>query len=119
MDSEFGDAINIVDWVRAKIQTKDGILEVLDQNVGASCNSVQEEMMLVLRVALLCTARCPADRPSMRDVVSMLSEAKPRRKSLLNLHCLQQQQHHLLRSSSSKSNPPSQESSPSGSTIVV
>ncbi|KAH9301060.1 hypothetical protein KI387_012643, partial [Taxus chinensis] len=46
VDSEFGDAINIVDWVRAKIQTKEGILEVLDQNVGASCSSVQEEMML-------------------------------------------------------------------------
>lgn len=114
VDSEFGDAINIVDWVRSKIQTKEGIAEVLDQNVGASCGSVQEEMMLVLRVALLCTTRCPADRPSMRDVVSMLSEAKPRRKTLLNLHCLQQQQQQLLRS-----DPPSQATSPTASKTMA
>jgi hypothetical protein len=38
-------------------------------------------MLLVLRIAVLCTARAPRDRPSMRDVITMLGEAKPRRKS--------------------------------------
>eukprot|EP00268_Persea_americana_P003651 TRINITY_DN11117_c1_g1_i1.p1 TRINITY_DN11117_c1_g1~~TRINITY_DN11117_c1_g1_i1.p1 ORF type:complete len:1060 (+),score=125.79 TRINITY_DN11117_c1_g1_i1:99-3182(+) len=80
VDSEFGDGNSIVDWVRSKIKSKDGVSEVLDKNAGASCALVREEMMLVLRVALLCTSRCPADRPSMRDVVSMLQEAKPKRK---------------------------------------
>ena len=32
-------------------------------------------------MALLCTAKFPKDRPSMRDVIMMLGEAKPRRKS--------------------------------------
>ncbi|GLJ53156.1 hypothetical protein SUGI_1132820 [Cryptomeria japonica] len=108
VDPDFGDALNIVDWVKSKIQSKEGIKEVLDQNVGASCSSVQEEMMLVLRVALLCTSRCPADRPSMRDVVTMLQEAKPRRKTVLDLRFLHQQ----------RSNPPSQESSPPPKTLV-
>ncbi|XP_077235403.1 leucine-rich repeat protein kinase family protein [Tasmannia lanceolata] len=80
VDAEFGDGNSIVDWMRAKIKNKEGVLEVLDKNAGASCASVREEMMLVLRVALLCTSRSPADRPSMRDVVSMLQEAKPKRK---------------------------------------
>nr|VVW91607.1 unnamed protein product [Nymphaea colorata] len=73
---------SIVDWVRNKIQTKEGVVEVLDKDAGADCGSVREEMLLVLRVALLCTTRCPADRPSMRDVVSMLQEAKPKRKAV-------------------------------------
>ena len=56
IESEFGDAVNIVEWVRVKIRTKAGIVEALDCNVGASCSSVQEEMLLVLRIALLCTS---------------------------------------------------------------
>ncbi|OVA02134.1 Protein kinase domain [Macleaya cordata] len=80
VDAEFGEGNSIVDWIRSKIKTKDGVSDVLDKNAGASCTSVKEEMMLVLRVALLCTSRNPADRPSMRDVVSMLHEAKPQRK---------------------------------------
>ncbi|KAG9452267.1 hypothetical protein H6P81_005171 [Aristolochia fimbriata] len=80
VDAEFGDGNSIVDWVRSKIKSKEGVAEVLDKNAGASCSSVREEMMLVLKVALLCTSRNPADRPSMRDVVSMLQEAMPKRK---------------------------------------
>ncbi|TMW84443.1 hypothetical protein EJD97_025189 [Solanum chilense] len=76
----FGDGNSIVDWVKSKIKTKNGVNDVLDKNAGASCHSVREEMMLLLRVALLCTSRNPADRPSMRDVISMLQEAKPKRK---------------------------------------
>lgn len=85
VDAEFGDGNSIVDWVRFKIKTKDGINDVLDKNAGASCAPVREEMMQMLRIALLCTSRNPADRPSMRDVVLMLQEAKPKRKLLENL----------------------------------
>ncbi|KAJ9164041.1 hypothetical protein P3X46_023658 [Hevea brasiliensis] len=80
VDAEFGDGNSIVDWVRSKIKTKDGINDILDKNAGASIASVREEMMQMLRIALLCTSRNPADRPSMRDVVLMLQEAKPKRK---------------------------------------
>ncbi|KAB5573750.1 hypothetical protein DKX38_000944 [Salix brachista] len=80
VDSEFGDGNSIVDWVRSKIKTKDGIIDILDKNAGASIASVREEMMQMLRIALLCTSRNPADRPSMRDAVLMLQAAKPKRK---------------------------------------
>lgn len=36
--------------------------------------------MLVLRVALLCSSDLPVDRPTMRDVVQMLADAKPKSK---------------------------------------
>ncbi|KAG6659252.1 hypothetical protein I3843_03G017000 [Carya illinoinensis] len=85
VDAEFGDGNSVVDWVRSKLKTKDGINDVLDKNAGASCAPVREEMMQMLRIALLCTSRNPADRPSMRDVVLMLQEAKPKRKLLENL----------------------------------
>ncbi|CAA2978447.1 leucine-rich repeat receptor kinase TDR [Olea europaea subsp. europaea] len=78
--AEFGDGNSIVDWVKSKIKTENGVDDLLDKNVGASCAYVREEMLLLLRVALLCTSWNPADRPSMRDVVSMLQEAKPKRK---------------------------------------
>ncbi|KAJ7566169.1 hypothetical protein O6H91_02G091000 [Diphasiastrum complanatum] len=102
-EPEFEDAVNIVEWVKAKMQRSHssckaaeeaarGIdidiagaiaAEVLDANLGAaSCTLVQEEMLLVLRIALLCVSRAPKDRPPMRDVVTMLSEAKPRRKQI-------------------------------------
>ncbi|KAL2329353.1 hypothetical protein Fmac_022780 [Flemingia macrophylla] len=80
VDSEFGDGNSIVDWVRSKIKSKDGIEDILDKNAGAGCTAVREEMMQMLRIALRCTSRNPADRPSMRDVVLMLQEAKPKRK---------------------------------------
>ena len=81
VESEFGDGNSIVDWVRSKIKTKEGTNEVLDQNAGGGCSRVREEMKVLLKIALLCTSRNPPDRPSMRDVVSMLLEAKPKRKS--------------------------------------
>ncbi|KAI7983718.1 MDIS1-interacting receptor like kinase 1 [Camellia lanceoleosa] len=80
LEPEFGESVDINEWIRKKIRDNRSLEEALDPNVG-NCKHVQEEMMLVLRIALLCTAKMPKDRPSMRDVITMLGEAKPRRKS--------------------------------------
>ncbi|ERN08368.1 hypothetical protein AMTR_s00148p00049460 [Amborella trichopoda] len=82
LDPEFGEGINIIEWVQAKLRNNRGVEEALDPNVRGRglCKPIQEEM-LVLRIALLCAAKCPKDQPSMRDVLTMLGEAKPRRKS--------------------------------------
>jgi len=34
IQAEFGDGVDIVQWVRRKIQTKDGILDLLDPRMG-------------------------------------------------------------------------------------
>ncbi|KAJ4728337.1 Leucine-rich repeat receptor-like protein kinase [Melia azedarach] len=83
LDPQFGESVDIVEWIRRKIRDNRNLEEALDPNVG-NCKHVQEEMLLVLRIALLCTAKLPKDRPSMRDVLTMLGEAKPRRKSSSN-----------------------------------
>lgn len=83
LEPEFGESVDIVEWIRGKMRKNGGLEEVLDPTIG-STRHVQEEMLLVLRFAILCTAKLPKDRPSMRDVVSMLGEAKPRRKSSSN-----------------------------------
>ncbi|KAK8328868.1 hypothetical protein V6Z11_A11G280700 [Gossypium hirsutum] len=81
LDPSFGESVDIVEWTRMKIK-KNRVFEVLDPAIGGQCKDVQEEMQLVLRIALLCTAKLPKDRPSMRDIITMLAEAKPRRKSV-------------------------------------
>ncbi|KAK2995250.1 hypothetical protein RJ640_002604, partial [Escallonia rubra] len=80
LDPEFGESVDVVEWIRRKIRDNKPLEEALDPNVG-NCKHVQEEMLLVLRIALLCTAKLPKERPSMRDVITILGEAKPRRKS--------------------------------------
>lgn len=81
LEPEFGESVDINEWIRKKIRENRSLEEALDPNVGSCNKHVQEEMLLVLRIALLCTAKQPKDRPSMRDVITMLGEAKPRRKS--------------------------------------
>ncbi|XP_021763318.1 MDIS1-interacting receptor like kinase 1-like [Chenopodium quinoa] len=84
IDKEFGDSIDVVEWIRNKPRNNRSLEEVLDPTLAGNCKHVQEEMLLVLRIALLCTTKVPKDRPSMRDVITMLGEAKPRRKSSSN-----------------------------------
>ena len=80
LDSEFGESVDIVEWIRRKIRDNKPLEGALDPSVG-NCRHVVEEMLLVLKIALLCTAKLPKDRPSMTDVIMMLEEAKPRSKS--------------------------------------
>ncbi|KAK8717926.1 hypothetical protein V6N13_045176 [Hibiscus sabdariffa] len=83
LDPEFGESSNIVEWTRRKVGDNKALEEALDPNLG-NFKHMQEEMLLVVRIALLCTAKHPKDRPSMRDVITMLGEAEPRRKSSSN-----------------------------------
>eukprot|EP00253_Pinus_taeda_P014838 PITA_14838 len=66
-DIEFGEDSDIVRWIRNQIHND--INKVLDSRVA---HSYREEMMLVLRVALICTSTLPINRPSMREVVEIL-----------------------------------------------
>lgn len=83
LDPQFGESVDIVEWIRKKMRENKPLEEALDPSVGSTV-LVQEEMLLVLRIAILCTVKLPKDRPSMRDVLTMLGEAKPRRKSSSN-----------------------------------
>ncbi|XP_019098899.1 PREDICTED: leucine-rich repeat receptor-like protein kinase PXL1 [Camelina sativa] len=82
IDPSFEDSIDVVEWIRRKVKKNESLEEVIDASIAGECKHVIEEMLLALRIALLCTANLPKDRPSIRDVITMLAEAKPRRKSV-------------------------------------
>ncbi|KAH7365509.1 hypothetical protein KP509_18G032000 [Ceratopteris richardii] len=69
----FSEEDSIVKWVKRQLQTgqMDELFEasLLEQDVESS---EWEELLLAVKVALLCTAPDPIDRPSMTEVVFML-----------------------------------------------
>lgn len=74
IEPEFGDGVDLVKWVSSKIQTKEGLLEVLDKKLaGADEDSITRVLMLALR----CTDPVPGKRPTMLQVVEYLSKADP------------------------------------------
>lgn len=74
MEPEFGESKDIVHWVCSKVKNKESVLSVVDNKIP---EAFKEEAIKVLKIAILCTARMPALRPTMRSVVQMLEEAEP------------------------------------------
>ncbi|KAJ6731789.1 LEUCINE-RICH REPEAT RECEPTOR-LIKE PROTEIN KINASE [Salix purpurea] len=54
--------------------------EIYSENQTGSTGSTQEEIKMVLEVALLCVRSRPSDRPSMEDALKLLSGMKSQRK---------------------------------------
>ncbi|XVE48656.1 hypothetical protein DITRI_Ditri01bG0019600 [Diplodiscus trichospermus] len=74
VEPEFGENKDIVYWVYSKLKNKENLVEVVDLNIS---KALKEDAIKVLRIAVQCTAKMPALRPSMRMVVHMLEEAEP------------------------------------------
>lgn len=74
VEAEFGENKNIIYWIATKVETKEGVMEVLDKQVSGS---FKDEMIKVLRIAIRCTCRSAALRPTMDEVVQLLIEADP------------------------------------------
>jgi serine/threonine protein kinase len=76
VEPEFGEDKNITYWVSNKVDTKEGAMEVLDKRLSEKS---KDEMIQVLRIAIRCTYKAPALRPTMKEVVQLLIDADPRR----------------------------------------
>ncbi|KAJ8645469.1 hypothetical protein MRB53_007217 [Persea americana] len=74
IEPEFGENKDIVFWVSSQLISKESMLNLVDSHISGE---VKENAYKVLRIALLCTAKLPALRPSMRAVVQMLEDAGP------------------------------------------
>ncbi|OEL37342.1 Receptor protein kinase CLAVATA1 [Dichanthelium oligosanthes] len=75
IDPRFGEGRDIVFWLSSKLATE-SLHDVLDPRVAALASARErDDMLKVLRIAVLCTAKLPAGRPTMRDVVKMLTDA--------------------------------------------
>lgn len=85
--AEFGPGVDIVRWVTGKLRSKEEVTGSLlffnndnssGQGLGPAAPSPtkeeEHEMLVMLKLALRCTVAMPAQRPSMRDVLEILSE---------------------------------------------
>lgn len=69
---EFGDGVDIVQWVRMMTNgNKEGVLEILDKRLPTV---PIHEAMHVFYVAMLCVEEQAVERPTMREVVQILTE---------------------------------------------
>ncbi|KAF5738063.1 leucine-rich repeat receptor-like serine/threonine-protein kinase BAM1 [Tripterygium wilfordii] len=69
---EFGDGVDIVQWVRKMTDSnKEGVLKVLDTRLSSV---PLHEVMHVFYVAMLCVEEQAVERPTMREVVQILTE---------------------------------------------
>lgn len=63
------DSLDVLKWVRRKINISNGAFQVLDPKIP---NSSHQEMLGALDIALRCTSVMPEKRPSMTEVVRAL-----------------------------------------------
>ncbi|KFK43299.1 hypothetical protein AALP_AA1G106000 [Arabis alpina] len=74
IEAEFGESKDIVDWVSNNLKSKESVMEIVDKKIG---EMYKDDAIKILRIAILCTARLPALRPTMRSVVQMIEDAEP------------------------------------------
>ncbi|XP_061373698.1 probably inactive leucine-rich repeat receptor-like protein kinase At5g06940 [Gastrolobium bilobum] len=73
--AESSDSIDIVKWVRRKVNITNGVHQVLDPRISHTCH---QEMIGALDIALSCTSVVPEKRPSMVEVVRVLQSLESR-----------------------------------------
>lgn len=74
IEPEFGENKDIVNWLSSKLESKETLLDAVDSTISEAS---KEDALKILTVAMHCTTKIPALRPSMRMVVQMLEEAVP------------------------------------------
>jgi hypothetical protein len=69
---EFGDGVDIVQWTKRLTNcTRENVSHIVDSRL---CTVSIDEVMHVFFVAMLCVQENSVERPTMREVVQMLSE---------------------------------------------
>jgi len=71
---EFGENKDIVRWVHEEMRSNDNLIALVDPNLA---NDSKGHAADALTIAIHCTMRIPALRPSMRMVVQMLEQIEP------------------------------------------
>lgn len=67
---------DLVNWVRRSLQNMAPTFCVFDNRLDFSLRSTVEEISLVLKIALFCTSESPFDRPTMKEVIAMMIDAR-------------------------------------------
>ncbi|XP_044474468.1 receptor-like protein kinase 7 [Mangifera indica] len=74
IEPEYGENRDVVNWVCSNFSSKKSVISLVDSRIP---EVFKEDAAEILRIAVLCTARQPIQRPTMRSVVQMLEEAEP------------------------------------------
>ncbi|XP_058081906.1 receptor-like protein kinase 7 [Magnolia sinica] len=74
IEPEFGNNKDIVYWVSSQMMSRESVIGLVDARIPEAS---KEDVIRVLRIAILCTARLPALRPTMRTVVQLLEDVEP------------------------------------------
>ncbi|CAA0827785.1 Leucine-rich receptor-like protein kinase family protein [Striga hermonthica] len=75
IEEEYGEGRDIVHYVSTHFDSKENVLKILDRKIV--CEEVRDDMIKVLMIATRCTSKLPHLRPTMKEVVRMLTDAKP------------------------------------------
>ncbi|KAK4391230.1 Receptor protein-tyrosine kinase CEPR2 [Sesamum angolense] len=75
IEEDYGEGKDLVYWVSTHLNNRENVLKILDHKVATEL--VQDDMIKVLKIATLCTSKLPNLRPSMKEVVKMLTDAEP------------------------------------------
>ncbi|XP_020582109.1 leucine-rich repeat receptor-like serine/threonine-protein kinase At1g17230 [Phalaenopsis equestris] len=67
---------DLVNWVRRSLQNMVPTSCIFDDRLDLSSRSTIEEMSLILKIALFCTSDSPFDRPFMKEVIAMMTDAR-------------------------------------------
>jgi len=75
-ESEFEEGMNIAGWVKKMTKSeRGGVVKIIDPKLSSF---PMEEAMHLFFVALLCLQEQPVQRPSMREIVYMLTHCNPK-----------------------------------------
>ena len=67
---------DLVTWIKECIDLKRDLNEIFDSKLHINDPLIVDEMILTLKIALLCTRFLPSERPTMREVVRMLASVR-------------------------------------------
>ncbi|RAL38736.1 hypothetical protein DM860_002714 [Cuscuta australis] len=75
IEDGYGEGKDIVYWVSSQLDDRESVIKILDPRIGVT--GLENEMIKVLRIAMMCVKKLPSLRPSMKEVVNMLVDAEP------------------------------------------
>lgn len=67
---------DLVSWVRRSVCDGFQTHEIFDKRLDRSSKRTINEMSLFLKIALFCTSASPYNRPTMKEVIAMMLDAR-------------------------------------------
>lgn len=76
IETQVGDGLHIVEWVKKKMSSFEPAITILDTKLQGLPDQMVQEMLQTLGIAMFCVNSSPAERPTMKEVVALLMEVK-------------------------------------------